>query len=121
MLRLRDENVLLLCVLALCTALSVGALIRFSTSRRAWLKIAMHVWYTLTCLVGIADILVISIYPWTKPYWTLFFNLAGQCIAATGVLDVVQLGYCAPRMLTLGEVPLSTPVTALVARAGCAS
>jgi len=97
------ENRVLLSVLGLCTVLSLGALVRFANSRRAWLKIVMHLWYTVTCLVGIADVLTIAAYPRAKPYWTLFFNVAGQCIAATGVLDVVQQRYCAPRMLTLGE------------------
>jgi len=97
-----------LVVLAVCTCTTACALFLFArANRHAWLKIAMHVWYVAACVAGVASMLTISAYPWTRPYWTLFFNLAGQCMATTGILDVMQLRYCAPRLMTLADTNAS--------------
>jgi len=93
-----------LVVLSVCTCATAAALFFCArNNRHAWLKIAMHGWYVTACVAGVTDMLTVSAYPWTKPYWALFFNLAGQCMATTGILDVMQLRYCAPRLLTLAD------------------
>jgi len=103
-----DDLTRKLVVLAVCTCTTACALFLFArANRHAWLKTAMHVWYVAMCAAGVASILTVFAYPWTSPYSTLFFNLAGQCMATTGILDVMQLRYCAPRLMTLADTNAS--------------
>ena len=72
-------------------------------NRHAWLKIAMHAWYTTCSVFGVVAMIAMVADPWTKPYWVLGLNMIFQCTGATGILDVMQLWYCAPRLLTIAD------------------
>jgi len=97
-------NVVELVVLGLSIAATACALFLFvRANRHAWLKTAMHAWYTACSVYGLAAMITMVAYPWTGPYWVLGFNLFCQCTGVTGILDVMQLWYCAPRLLTVAE------------------
>jgi len=59
-------------------------------------------------MFGFAYIITMHAYPCTTTYWVLSFDLFFQCTGATGMLDVMQLCYCAPRPLTVADTNVYT-------------
>eukprot|EP00965_Chrysotila_dentata_P219531 6191199-Pleurochrysis_carterae.AAC.2 len=79
----------------------------------------MLLWYCIASILSIFTVCVAHFYPATSRYWTVFYNLAGQLISLTGIVDVSQFAYCRKNLLMLVDTNVLFLKFYLLSCAGC--
>lgn len=88
--------------MVLITPLFVSIMWQFHKQNgKAWLKQAMFLWYTLVPPVTIAQILLSVYVNGFSYYGTCIYNLAGQLIILTGIVDSLQMMHVIKNLVQL--------------------
>mmetsp|Transcript_15282 Transcript_15282/g.23148 ORF Transcript_15282/g.23148 Transcript_15282/m.23148 type:complete len:467 (+) Transcript_15282:67-1467(+) len=92
-MELKTEDLVALTLLPVCIMLILVTTYFAKNLTQAWMKLIILLSYDAAAIAAIIKVVLTRTTPDSVPHILILFNLAGQLIAATGILDCFQFAY----------------------------